>query len=111
MLYKDHLRPILLAGCAALVAVICANQGEKLALESDTERRVADLREVGRDGPGEKRKKSWSGISYADQTYLQQLPLASFAASGFESERVWGGGDDWEPAIAADPGAPYVSTR
>jgi len=108
MSYEDHLGPILLAGCAALVAVVCANPAEALALESGTERRISNSREGGRDGPGEKRKKSWSGISYADQTYLQRLPLASFAASGFDSERVWGAGDDWEPAIAADPSAPYV---
>jgi hypothetical protein len=109
MFYKDHLRLFLLAGCVAVVSVNCANQGEKPALKSDAERRDLDSRQgEHRDGPGKKRKKQWSGLSYAAQTYIQLTPSASLATSGFDSERVWGGGDDWEPAIAADPGAPYV---
>ncbi len=50
----------------------------------------------------------WSGISYAAQTYVQLIPSESLATSGFDSERVWGGGDDWEPAVAVDPGGQYV---
>jgi len=42
------------------------------------------------------------------QTIVQPTPLASLATSGFDSERVWSAGDDWEPAVAADPGGPYV---
>jgi len=109
MLYKNHLRRLLLVGCAALIAVSCANQGEKLVLKSDAERHTLVSLDGGHDdGPGKKRKKQWSGLSYAAQTYVQLTPSVSLATSGFDSERVWGGGDDWEPAIAADPGAPYV---
>jgi hypothetical protein len=108
MLCKDHFRLHLLAGCALLFAVNCATETEKPVRTSDAERRVLDSREGKRDGPGGERKKQWSGLSYASQTYIQLTPHASLATSGFDSERVWGGGDDWEPAIAADPGAPYV---
>ena len=61
------------------------------------------------EGPREgERKKSWSGFSWAAETRVDATPSASFASGGFDQERVWGGGDDWEPAVAADPGAPYV---
>jgi len=87
MFYKDHLRLFLLAGCVALVSVNCANQGEKPALKSDAERRDLDSRQgEHRDGPGKKRKKQWSGLSYAAQTYIQLTPSASLATSGFDSE-------------------------
>ena len=108
MLYRNHLRSFLLTGCAALVAVNCAHQGDEQTVRSGAERRELDSREGKRDGPGEKRKKQSSGLSYAAQTYVQLTPSESLATSGFDSERVWGGGDDWEPAVAADPGAPYV---
>jgi len=108
MFYKDHLRLFLLAGCASLIAVNCAQDDEKPTLKSGAEQRDSDLRGGKRDGPGAERRKKSSGISYASQTYVQLTPSASLAASGFDSERVWGGGDDWEPAVAADPGAPYV---
>jgi hypothetical protein len=91
-----------------LFALNCVTETEKLARTSDAERRDLDSREERRDGPGGERKKNWSGLSYASQTYVQLTPHASLATSGFDSERVWGGGDDWEPAVAADPGAPYV---
>src|SRR5258706_16228746 len=33
----------------------------------------------------------------------QLTAQAALTASGFDSERLWGTGNDWEPAIAADP--------
>jgi hypothetical protein len=53
-------------------------------------------------------KKTWRGVSFADQTVVQETPSASNTTPGFDAERVWSGFDDWEPAIAADPYAPYV---
>ncbi len=55
MSYKDHLRLFLLTGCAALVAVNCADGTEKQTLESDAEQRVSDSRdgESKRRGAGE----------------------------------------------------------
>jgi len=38
----------------------------------------------------------------------QQQAAAAVTATGFDSERLWGTGNDWEPAIAADPGSSYV---
>jgi hypothetical protein len=88
--------------------VNCTDEAEEQALETGAAQRDSDLREGKRDGPGAKRKKQWSGISYAAQTYVQLTPSESLATSGFDSERVWGGGDDWEPAVAVDPGGLYV---
>ena len=95
MLYRDHLRLFLLAGCAALLAVNCADEAEQQPLESGAEQLDPDSRGGKHDGPADKRKKQWSGISYASQTYVQLTPSESLATSGFDSERVWGGGDDW----------------
>ena len=36
------------------------------------------------------------------------VPSQSALAPSFDSERVWGTWNDWEPAVAADPVAPYV---
>jgi hypothetical protein len=79
--------------CAALAALACAS---------------GPARDRGEGPPEGERKKSWSGYSLADQTVVHATPAASLASGGFDQERVWGGGDDWEPAVAADPGAPYV---
>ncbi|MCI0412007.1 glycoside hydrolase [bacterium] len=57
-------------------------------------------------GEGE-RKKVWSGKSYKAQTVVAAMPSAA-AAPGFDSERVWSGEDDWEPAVAADPSSNFV---
>jgi hypothetical protein len=35
-------------------------------------------------------------------------PALGRAADGWAGERLMGRGDDWEPAVAADPNAPYV---
>lgn len=55
-----------------------------------------------------KKKKTWTGISYKEQTVVQQAPTVSLTVPGWESERVWSGFDDWEPAIATDPGSTYI---
>ena len=96
MTYRDHLRLLVLTGCAALVAVSCAHEVEQQTLKSSAAQRDADSRGREHEGPGEgegERKKKWSGISYAAQTYVQLTPSASLATSGFDSERVWGGTD------------------
>lgn len=72
----------------ALAPLACSQQGER--------------------SPEGERKKQWSGVSFAAQTLVQSAPVASLLNGGFDEERVWGGGDDWEPAVAADPGAPWV---
>jgi hypothetical protein len=53
-------------------------------------------------------KKQWSGRSFAAQTKVDATASASAAAPGFDSERVWSGNDDWEPAVAADPSSSWV---
>jgi len=58
--------------------------------------------------PEGERKKISSGLSFAAQTLVQPTPVASLVSEGFDEERVWGGGDDWEPAVAADPAAPWI---
>lgn len=53
-------------------------------------------------------KKTTSGLSFADQTVVVDAPSESPTARDFDSERVWSGYDDWEPAVAVDPGSSYV---
>ncbi len=55
-----------------------------------------------------KKKKTWTGISYMNQTVVEHAPAVSAAAAGWDQERAWSGFDDWEPAIAADPSSTYV---
>lgn len=55
-----------------------------------------------------KTKKIWSGVSYKNQTVIEQAPATALAAPGWDSERAWSGFDDWEPAVAADPSSTYV---
>jgi hypothetical protein len=52
-------------------------------------------------------KKSSSGFSFMKETRVVSAPSPS-AAAGFDSERVWSGYDDWEPALAADRSSSYV---
>jgi hypothetical protein len=52
-------------------------------------------------------KKVWTGKSFREQTRVVKIPSPS-AAVGFDVERVWSGEDDWEPAVAADPGSNFV---
>jgi hypothetical protein len=63
---------------------------------------VAQRSGPGREIEGEAKKIS-TGLSFAESTIVQAAPSPSAAAPGFDSERVWSGEDDWEPAIAADP--------
>jgi hypothetical protein len=53
-------------------------------------------------------KKLPTGKSYYSRTFVARTPSISLAAPGFDSERVWSGYDDWEPAIAIDPSSSYV---
>lgn len=58
--------------------------------------------------PAELDAKPSSGRSQAGRVRLDAAPAPSPLGTGFDSERVWGVGDDWEPAVAADPSAPVV---
>ena len=49
---------------------------------------LADAREAGLDG--------------------RTGPIVTRPAPGWAGERLMGGGDDWEPAVAADPNGPYA---
>ena len=53
-------------------------------------------------------RKTWSGLSFFGQVTVEGEPAASLIALGFDSERAWSDFDDWEPAVGADPNAPYV---
>jgi hypothetical protein len=56
---------------------------------------------------GERKERS-TGLSFTAQSDVQALPRTSAAASGWDSERVWSGNDDWEPFVAADRSSRYV---
>ena len=58
--------------------------------------------------PHGERKERSTGRNFATQTDVQSHPRASNAATGWDSERVWSGQDDWEPFVAADRTSNYV---
>ncbi|HEY4282493.1 MAG TPA: sialidase family protein, partial [Chthoniobacterales bacterium] len=58
--------------------------------------------------PHGERKERWSGKNFAAQTDVQAQGRPSATASGWDSERVWSGGDDWEPFTATDKSSNYV---
>jgi hypothetical protein len=60
---------------------------------------VPEERERERDGKG---RKVPGSVSFFDRTVVEAAPSPS-AISAFDSERVWSGFDDWEPAVATDP--------
>src|SRR4029079_12470477 len=62
--------------------------------------------EVAREPDGKARKEP-SGRSFKSRTVVEATPSAG-ATLGFDSERVWSGYDDWEPALAVDPNSSYV---
>lgn len=61
-----------------------------------------------REPGGGEAKKTSSGRSFLAETLVEHAPSPSAAAPGFDSERVWSGFDDWEPAVAADPSSSWV---
>jgi hypothetical protein len=63
------------------------------------------------EGEGKRKSSSAGGASgeaTVERTPIEKTPIASSSASGFDRERVWSGYDDWEPAVAVDPGGAYV---
>ena len=102
----EHRCPAAIAVISALLA--CAPESDRTPqAASEPERSRAAQRQG--EGPDEgEHKKSWSGLSLAAQTLVESTPSPSATTSGSDEERVWGGGDDWEPAVAADPQAPFV---
>jgi hypothetical protein len=91
-----------------LLATACATGGDQTR-QGVAQVQPAPVEQRKGEGPDEgERKKSWSGRSLAAQTIVQATPSASAMTSGFDQERVWGGSDDWEPAVAADPVDPFV---
>jgi hypothetical protein len=80
---------------------------------------VALIAGVGRGGGGEREGKGGDPdrdvagariAAFHGKTVKQVAGQAVSAPSGFDSERLWSTGDDWEPAIAFDPspGSSYV---
>jgi hypothetical protein len=64
-------------------------------------------------GPGQvrnhgERKERATGREFLAETDVQQIPVVSATAPGWDSERVWSGHDDWEPFVAADRSSNYV---
>lgn len=54
------------------------------------------------------RKEHSTGRNFAAETDVQSRPRASTTTTGWESERVWSGQDDWEPFVAVDRTSDFV---
>jgi PEP-CTERM motif len=109
MMQRRRWRLAMLAGSLALATASSAHERIRPPLARPDQAERASASERRADAPVEgERKKNWSGLSFAAKTYVAASPILSALTPGFDEERVWGGSDDWEPAIAADPFAPYV---
>ena len=64
----------------------------------------SDMARVRKEQPDEPRKVG-TGLSFIGQTQVEATPMPA-AAPGWDVERVASGQDDWEPAVAVDPGNP-----
>jgi len=60
------------------------------------------------DQQGKRPEKTYTGRSFASQTRIVRQSSASATATGFDSERVWSGNDDWEPTVALQPNSNIV---
>jgi hypothetical protein len=62
------------------------------------------------DGKGDPdRDVAAQRIAAAHGKPVRQLAVqAAATATGFDSQRLWSTGDDWEPAVAVDPGSSWV---
>ena len=89
---------IALLGAVVLVVALIALAVGRSAGESEHEGKGDPDRDV-----------AGKRIEAAPKGSVRQLQAAAaVTATGFDSERLWGTGNDWEPAIAADPGSSYV---
>ena len=96
--WRSRRRPLV---CLLAVAGPILVGGSLLALQQD-ETRDSDQRHH----EDERTERGFAGYSAAMD--INPTPVASLEASGWDSERLWSRHVDWEPAIAADPIAPYV---
>ena len=94
------MRPLFLACGAALLIVSACH-----AIDDQDGPREAGGGERSEDAD-EKRPKGTP--DYLAPISILPQPFESSVASGWDSERLWSRHVDWEPAVAADPSAPYV---
>jgi len=64
---------------------------------------LAKVRKVQPEEPRDEQKKVGTGRSFAQETRVEATPVPA-AAPGWFSEAAASGEDDWEPAVAVDPG-------
>jgi hypothetical protein len=94
------MRPFFLAFTAALLIAA----GCRAPDEADHPREAGGAER----SEDEDEKRPRGTPDYLAPTEILPQPFASSAASGWDSERLWSRHVDWEPAIAADPSAPYI---
>ena len=58
--------------------------------------------------PTGKAKPRPPGAAQLDQVTVVTQPSPSAVSAGFDTERLWSAYNDWEPALAVDPGSAYV---
>jgi len=83
---------LVLCAVAAALAVGRGAGGEEHEGKGDPDRDVAALRIAAFHGNAVKRVAATAAVT----------------ASGFDSERLWSTGDDWDPAVAVDPSSSWV---
>jgi hypothetical protein len=82
---------VIAAGAVALTAAMARGGQEHAGKGGDPDRSVAAAR-----------------IAAFHGAVKRVTAQAAATTTGFDSERLWSTGDDWEPAIAVDPGSSWV---
>jgi hypothetical protein len=91
----------LVVGVGVLILVVAVAAAAAIAMGRHAQ---------GREGKGGDPDRDIAGARIAaSHGHVHALGTAAAATTtGFDSERLWGTGNDWEPAIAVDPGSSYV---
>jgi hypothetical protein len=82
---------VIVAAVAALALATTRGEEESFGKGGDPDRDIAGAR-----------------IAAFHGTVKRVTVHAAAMATGFDSERLWSTGDDWEPAVAVDPGSSWV---
>ena len=83
---------LMVAVAAAAAIAMSRHAGERDGKGGDPDRTVASARIA----------------AFHGHVHALRTTAAAATSTGFDSERLWGTGNDWEPAIAVDPSSSYI---
>jgi hypothetical protein len=97
-----------LLGSLIVLGSACERAAERAAAPSVPPTQVSPSEGEARGGEGEGEGDEDADRIDRDGVAQRIGPIRRDAAPGWDGARIFGRGNDWEPATAADPSAPYV---